>query len=96
MNMIVESDYLIHLKKSNSQLTYTSTWILPKHGKICMVEYVDYFFVIPNVKLLSNNSDIEKIFREAGFSVHVKRKRMLLWSYVIIYGIKSREDILYI
>jgi ubiquinone/menaquinone biosynthesis C-methylase UbiE len=70
--------------------------ILPRHGKICMVEYVDYFWIIPNVKWLSNNADIEKIFRAAGFSVHVMRKRRFFWSYVIIYGIKSDEDMPYI
>lgn len=70
--------------------------ILPKHGKICMVEYVDYFWIIPNVKWLSHNEDIEKIFREAGFSVNVVRKRRLFWSYVIIYGIKSEERVPFI
>ncbi len=70
--------------------------ILPRHGKICMVEYVDFFWILPNVKWLSDNKEIEKIFRSAGFSVHVMRKRRFLWSYVIIYGIKSEEDVPYI
>lgn len=70
--------------------------ILPRHGKICMVEYVDFFWILPNVKWLSDNKEIEKIFRQAGFSVHVMRKRRFLWSYVIIYGIKSEEDVPYI
>lgn len=63
--------------------------ILPHNGKICMVEYVDYFWFLPNVKWLSSNEQIEKVFREAGFSVHVRRKRRLFWKYVIIYGIKT-------
>lgn len=70
--------------------------LLPRHGKICMVEYVDFFWVLPNVKWLSKNQDIENVFRQAGFSVHVMRKRRFLWSYVIIYGIKSDEDVPYI
>jgi len=72
--------------------------ILPRNGKICMVEYVDYFWIIPNVKWLSNTEQIEKVFKEAGFSVHVKRKRRLFWKYVIIYGIKTSagENVLYI
>lgn len=70
--------------------------ILPKNGKICMVEYVDFFWVIPNVRWLNNNQEIEKTFRQAGFSVHVLRKSRFFWSYVIIYGIKSEEDIPYI
>ena len=70
--------------------------LLPRHGKICMVEYVDFFWILPNVKWLSKNQDIENVFRQAGFSVHVMRKRRFLWSYVIIYGIKSDEDVPYI
>ncbi len=66
--------------------------ILPRNGKICMVEYLDYFGVIPNVKWLSSTEQIEKVFKEAGFSVHVKKKRMWFWTYVIIYGIKSSDD----
>ncbi|MGV8141189.1 MAG: amino acid permease [Candidatus Woesearchaeota archaeon] len=66
--------------------------ILPRNGKICMVEYVDYFWILPNVKWLNNNEQIEKVFREAGFSVHVKRQRRLFWNYVIIYGIKSSGE----
>jgi basic amino acid/polyamine antiporter, APA family len=66
--------------------------ILPRNGKICMVEYVDYFWIIPNVKWLSSNEQIEKVFREAGFSVHVKRKKRLFWNYVIIYGIKTTDE----
>jgi amino acid transporter len=65
--------------------------ILPRSGKICMVEYVDYFWIIPNVKWLSSNALVEKVFRDAGFSVHVTRRRRWFWSYVIIYGIKSFE-----
>jgi basic amino acid/polyamine antiporter, APA family len=65
--------------------------ILPHNGKICMVEYVDYFWIIPNVKWLSNTEQIEKVFRDAGFSVHVKRKRRWFWKYVIIYGIKTQK-----
>ena len=70
--------------------------ILPRNGKICMVEYVDYFWIIPNVKWLSSTEQIEKVFKEAGFSVHVQRKRRLFWKYVIIYGIKTTETVPYI
>jgi ubiquinone/menaquinone biosynthesis C-methylase UbiE len=63
--------------------------LLPSDGKICMVEYVDYFGVIPNVKWLNDVTHIEKTFREAGFSVHVRKKRGFFWTYVIITGIKT-------
>jgi len=66
--------------------------LLPSNGKICMVEYVDYFGVIPNVKWLNDIEHIEKVFKEAGFSVHVRKKKEFFWTYVIISGIKISGD----
>ncbi|MGV8086853.1 MAG: amino acid permease [Candidatus Woesearchaeota archaeon] len=65
--------------------------LLPHNGKICMVEYIDYFGVIPNVKWLNDVKKIEEVFKEAGFSVHVRKKKGFFWTYVIITGIKNSE-----
>ena len=70
--------------------------LLPYGGKIVFVDYADFFKVIPNVAWLSDDKIIEKIFREAGFSVFVTRKKGLFWNYVFVYGIKFHEDIPYI
>ena len=70
--------------------------LLPYGGKIVFVDYADFFKLIPNVAWLSNDRTIEKIFREAGFSVFVTRKKGLFWNYVFVYGIKFHEDIPYI
>jgi len=70
--------------------------ILPKNGRICLVEYTDYFWILPNVKWLTDDRFIEDVFRASGFSVHIVRRRKLFWSYVIIYGIKTDEKIPYI
>ncbi|MEK6983453.1 MAG: amino acid permease [Nanoarchaeota archaeon] len=70
--------------------------LLPYGGKIVFVDYVDFFKVLPNVAWLSNNRTIEKVFREAGFSVFVTRKKGLFWNYVFAYGIKFHENIPYI
>jgi amino acid transporter/phospholipid N-methyltransferase len=70
--------------------------IMPPHGKICMVEYIDYFWIIPDVKWLSSNEEIEKIFRECGFSVNVTRRRKFFWSYLIIIGIKTDDNVPFI
>ncbi len=67
--------------------------LLPEGGKICFVEYVDYFKVLPNPEWLSNNKEIERMFRLAGFSVRVVRKKSLLWNYVFLYGLKLNEDV---
>ncbi|MBS3164976.1 amino acid permease [Candidatus Woesearchaeota archaeon] len=67
--------------------------LLPEGGKICFVEYVDYFKILPNPEWLGRNVEIERIFRKSGFSVQVQRRRGLLWNYVFLYGIKSRIDV---
>jgi len=70
--------------------------LLPIGGKIVFVDYVDFFKLIPNVAWLSKDKTIEKIFREAGFSVFVSRKKGLFWNYVYVYGIKFHKDIPYV
>ena len=70
--------------------------LMPYNGRIVFVDYVDFFKVIPNVAWLSNDSTIEKLFREAGFSVYVDRKKGLFWNYVFVYGIKFKKDIPYV
>ena len=70
--------------------------LLPEHGKLVFVDYVDYFKVIPNVAWLSNEAEIKRIFRECGFSVNVTKKKGLLWNYLFVYGMKSQEDVPFI
>ncbi|MBN2454670.1 amino acid permease [Candidatus Woesearchaeota archaeon] len=70
--------------------------IMPVGGKICFVEYSDFFHLIPNVEWLSSDRMIEKIFRDAGFSVKVVREKSLLWNRIFLYGIKFTKDIAFI
>ncbi len=70
--------------------------LLPYGGKIVFVDYADFFKLIPNVAWLSNDKVIEKMFRDAGFSVFVTRKKGLFWNYVYVYGIKFHENIPYV
>ncbi len=70
--------------------------ILPEYGKICFVDYADYFGFIPNVEWLEDNDRIKELFRKNGFSVRVLRKQGLFWNYVIIYGFKTKEDMIVI
>ena len=70
--------------------------LLPYGGKIVFVDYADFFRVIPNVAWLSNDKVVEKMFRDAGFSVFVTRKKGLFWNYIYVYGIKFHENIPYV
>ncbi|MFH0870780.1 MAG: amino acid permease [archaeon] len=67
--------------------------ILPESGRICFVEYVNFFKILPDKEWLSDEENLRKTFREAGFSVKVERKRGFLWNYMFIYGIKSEHDV---
>ena len=70
--------------------------LMPYGGKIVFVDYADFFKVIPNVAWLSKDQVIEKIFRDVGFSVFVKRQKGMFWNYVYVYGVKFKEDIPYV
>jgi len=67
--------------------------LLPENGRICFVEYVNFFRVLPDAELLSDAVKLKKIFREAGFSVRIDKRRGFFWNYLFIYGIKSERDV---
>jgi APA family basic amino acid/polyamine antiporter len=67
--------------------------LLPDAGRICFVEYVNFFWFLPDAPWLSNTKAIRETFREAGFSVKVEKRHGLLWNYLFIYGIKSEQDV---
>ncbi len=67
--------------------------ILPEDGKICFVDYVDYFKILPNAGWLADIEELKEIFRECGFSVLVKKKKWIFWDYLFIYGIKTKENV---
>jgi len=70
--------------------------LMPYGGKIVFVDYADFFKIIPNVAWLSKDQIIEKVFRDAGFSVYVARKKGLFWNYIYVHGIKFKRDIPYV
>ncbi|MBC8501270.1 MAG: amino acid permease [DPANN group archaeon] len=84
--------YMQNIKKILSDIKD----VLPENGRVFFAEYVDFFWVLPNVEWLSSNEKIEELFREAGFSVRVIKKKALFWNYVFVYGIKSEKDVPFI
>ena len=84
--------YVQDIKKVLGELNQ----IMPDQGKICFVDYGDFFHILPNVEWLARNETIENIFRECGFSVRVLRKKGLFWNYIYIYGMKSEEQVPFI
>ncbi len=73
--------------------------VLPHRGGICFVEYVDFFRILPNPKWADNTKELEQIFREEGFLVHIEKLHGLFWNYLIIHGekrLKSESHVPYV
>ncbi len=61
-----------------------------------MVPGVVYGAHIENTTVSFEKKAFDKVFKEAGFAVHVTKKQRLFWSYIIIYGIKTDSNVPYI
>ncbi len=70
--------------------------VVPEGGKICFVEYIDFFYVLPNPAWISNHEQLKELFTQAGFSVQVEIYRGAFWKYLFLYGVKSKERIPFI
>lgn len=63
--------------------------VLEKNGRICLVDYTNYFHVIPDVEWITSDEKIKETFRECGFSVTVTRRKGKLWDYLYIHGVRT-------
>ncbi|MBI4439029.1 amino acid permease [Candidatus Woesearchaeota archaeon] len=64
--------------------------VLSPDARICFVEYSDFFHLLPSLEWLADDARIEQVFRQAGFSVRVTRKKSFLWDRIFIYGFKLK------
>lgn len=67
--------------------------VLEEKGKVCFVEYVDFFHLLPNPGWLNDFETLKKNFRKRGYGVQVVKINGLLWNYLFIYGEKVNEDV---
>jgi len=68
--------------------------ILPQGGRICFIDYVDFFKIFPNADNLRDIERIKKLFKEEGFIIRIKKIRGIFWNYLFIYGIKAEEGVM--
>ncbi|MBU1111761.1 MAG: amino acid permease [archaeon] len=61
---------------------------MKKDGRIVFLDYDKFFFFIPNVIWISDETKLKNIFKKAGFDVNISKKRSLFWTYVFISGEK--------
>ena len=85
-------DHIQDMKKLLKDIAYG----MNDQGKICIVEYTNFFWFLPNSGWMADLEGLKQICRDAGFSVRIVKWRGFLWNYTCIYGIKSKEDIVVI
>jgi basic amino acid/polyamine antiporter, APA family len=84
--------YIQDIKKVLSEMSD----VLNDEGKVVLVDWVNFFHVIPDVEWLTHDELIRSVFRDAGFAVTITRKKGFLWDYLYIHGIKTKNEILYV
>jgi APA family basic amino acid/polyamine antiporter len=77
--------YLNHLKH-----------VLPEHAVIRLFDYVDFYKILPNAELLSDLEELKDIFKQNGFAIRIEKMKGVLWNYLIIEGIRTDKDVMYI
>ncbi|MFT4249910.1 MAG: amino acid permease [Candidatus Woesearchaeota archaeon] len=65
--------------------------VVRMNGSVVFVEYIDYFWFLPNTGWSARVSELEGLFRENGFAVSVTKKKGFLWNYLIIHGVRSED-----
>ena len=90
VNAVVSIGNLSYIRRLNEVLKGLNSR-LSKGGKICFVDFDKFFDVIPNIEWLSDDNQIKKVFRNAGFYVDVFRRQGFAWKYIFIYGAKFMD-----
>ncbi|HLD04562.1 MAG TPA: amino acid permease [Candidatus Nanoarchaeia archaeon] len=70
--------------------------VMPEGAKICFVEYIDFFYFLPNPSWITNHVRLKELFTEAGFSVQIEIYKGTFWKYLFVYGVKSKDRIPFI
>lgn len=70
--------------------------ILPHRGHICFVEYIGFFYFLPDPKWLTEHDRLRELFGECGFNIQIEVRKGLLWKYMYVYGVKEHRKVPYI
>ncbi len=87
VDVVVSAGSLSNIQDIGSFLIDLSSK-MKKGSKVCFVDYDRFFYLIPNVSWIRDETYIKGIFRKSGFKIHVSKKKTFLWEYVFIYGEK--------
>ncbi|MFP4118528.1 MAG: amino acid permease [Candidatus Woesearchaeota archaeon] len=92
-DVLISVSFLSHIQDIPSYLKHIHS-VLPENAKVRFFDYADFYRVIPNS--IPSVSKLQEMFREHGFAVKVEKIKGVLWSYLIIEGIKSDSAGFYI
>ncbi|MDD9952822.1 MAG: amino acid permease [Candidatus Woesearchaeota archaeon] len=95
IDLVVSVGYLSYIQDIRKVLGEMHA-ILPSRGQVYFIEYIDFFWFLPNPKWLSDPATVQQAFADAGFAVSVKIKRALFWKYMFVTGIKKSGNHPYI
>lgn len=71
--------------------------LLPEGGGVCFVEFIDYFWFLPNAGWLKDEQRLLELFQKTGFRVELVKVKGLFWKYLMVYGEKTaHRDKIYI
>ena len=92
-DIVISIGMLAHIQSLSNHLKYLHA-ILPENALIRFFDYSKFY------KVLSNNipevDELKKVFRDNGFSVRVEEIKGVFWNYLIIEGVKTDLDTVYI
>ncbi|MBN1175430.1 amino acid permease [Candidatus Woesearchaeota archaeon] len=91
-DVVVSVGMLAHIQSLSMHLKQLHN-ILPENALIRFFDYSKFY------KVISNNipeiDELKKVFRENGFSVRVEEIKGIFWNYLIIEGVKTDLDVVY-
>jgi basic amino acid/polyamine antiporter, APA family len=87
VDLLISINTLSQIQNPVKTLKKISEKIRPG-GEVLFIDYDKFFYLFDNIAWAEDNKSFKQIFKKAGFSVEVKIKRNLFWSFVIIKGKK--------
>lgn len=90
VDVVVSVGMMSYIQDMNGVLSDMNR-LMPEGGEICFVEFIDYFWILPNAGWLKDEQKLLQLFQDAGFQVQLVKVKGLFWKYLMIYGKKARH-----
>ncbi|MFT4308770.1 MAG: amino acid permease [Candidatus Woesearchaeota archaeon] len=95
VDAIISSGFLSYIQDFDRFLSDAASK-LAKGGKVIFIDYIHQFHLIPDPDLLSNLPELERRFKNHGFSIRVRVEQGTLHDRLVIYGVSGMGSIPYI